>query len=189
MAVSEEMAMVETAKIAIQLGARSLSAEGSEAFVREAIALWDRLEAAPAVLPAGATYEFSSGDTTPAGRAARSKAGPSEYENVFDEVDGRLKLIAHIPGNSKADKTRNVALAVLFGHYLRGEEQVPSEIIRDTCADQGCFDQANFAQSLKGLKEKVAMNTKSGGGYDVKLTAPGRKAAKELVETLNQDSA
>lgn len=180
--------MTETAKIAIQLGARSLSAEGSEAFVREAIALWDRLEAAPADLPGPAAREFSTGDMASA-RSARPKAGTSEFENVFDEVDGRLKLIAHIPGNSKADKTRNVALAILFGHYLRGEEQVPSEVIRDTCADQGCFDQANFAQSLRGLKEKVAMNTKAGGGYDVKLTAPGRKAAKELVETLNQESA
>jgi hypothetical protein len=77
---------------------------------------------------------------------------------------------------------------VLFGHYLRGDEQIPSETIRDACADQGCFDQANFAQYLKSLKEKVAMNTKPGGGYDVKLTAPGRKAARELVELLDRES-
>jgi hypothetical protein len=176
--------MTQPARISIQLGTRSLSAEGSEAFVREAIALWDRLGLAadPALGPGDNTLPAAQVTTSSGGAALQ---GGLEFENVFDQVDGRLKLIADIPGTSKAEKTRNVALAVLFGHYLRGDEQVPSEIIRDACSDQGCFDQANFAQSLKGLKEKVAMNTKAGGGYDVKLTAPGRRAARDLVTTLN----
>jgi len=179
--------MAETAKIAIQLGVTSLSAEGSEAFVREAIVLWDRLSAATS----GATGANLSDEIPPASKEARASgrtsSGTSDFENVFDEVDGKLKLIAHVPGTSKADRTRSVALAVLYGHYLRGEEQIPSEVIRDACADQGCFDQANFAQYLKSLKEKVAMNTKPGGGYDVKLTSPGRRAARELVEGLNRE--
>jgi hypothetical protein len=179
--------MTDTAKISIQLGTRSLSAEGSEAFVREAVAIWDRLESMADRPSAQASAATDSGPVTSA-RGSPSPASGGQFENVFDEVDGRMKLIAHIPGTSKAEKTRNVALAVLFGHYLRGNEQVASEIIRDACADQGCFDQANFAQALKGLKEKVAMNTKSGGGYDVKLTAPGRKAARELVDVLNREA-
>jgi hypothetical protein len=179
--------MVETAKISIQLGSASLSAEGSETFVREALGFWDRLSAsAPtSVGPAlGSGAQSQSGRE--AGHIAASPDATAEFENVFDQVDGKLKLIAHVPGTSKADRTRNVALAVLYGHYLRGDEQIPSEIIRDACGDQGCFDQANFAQSLKSLKEKVAMNTKPGGGYDVKLTSPGRRAARELVEGMNR---
>jgi hypothetical protein len=182
--------MSDAAKISIQLGAMSLSAEGSEAFVRDAIQLWDRLSASAPTehrTPAGAHTADDAGGSMITNRApGGASSAAAEYENVFDRVDGKLKVIAHVPGSTKADKTRNVALVVLYGHYLNGEEQIPSELIRETCSDQGCFDPTNFAQYLKGLKEKVAMNTKPGGGYDVKLTAPGRKAARELVETLDR---
>ena len=47
-------------------------------------------------------------------------------------------------------------------------------------ADHDLFDTRD-AQ----LKSRIVMNVKHGGGYDVKLTAPGRKEAKELVEQLN----
>ena len=72
-----------------------------------------------------------------------------------------------------------------MGIIWRVQIRIPSELIRDACTEHGCFDSANFAQHLKALKEKLVMNTKAGGSFDVKLTAPGRKAAKEFVEGLN----
>jgi len=165
-------------KASIQYGSVSLSAEGEDNFVNQFFSDWQHLLAEAPPLAAGESKDAKA--------LAGSKGDPVQtYENVYDRVDGKLKLIGHISGSNKAEKTRNTALAVLYGHYLDGSEQIPSEIIRDACTDQGCYDSTNFASYLKALKEKIAMNTKSGGGYDVKLTAPGRKAAQEFVEALN----
>lgn len=166
-------------KIILQRGTTVISVEGDNAFIEKTLSNWKHLLDAPQ--PPTATVAAASG-TTP---AKPGGAGIAQYENVFDTVDGKIKLIHSMPGSNKADKTRSTALSLLFGYYIEGNEQIASELIREACVDQGCFDQGNFASNLKGLKEKVAMNTKAGGGYDVKLTAPGRKAAKELVESLN----
>lgn len=172
------------AKIAMQNGPFSMSAEGSEAFVREVLEKWESLALKPQAASDPAT-PANSGIMDPAPPKATGGVSIDSFENVFDRVDGKLKIIAQMPGSSKADKARATALVCLFGHYLEGSEQIPSEIIRDACTDQGCFDSTNFSKHLKSLDEKVVMNTKSGGSYDVKLTAPGRKAAKELVEEIN----
>lgn len=174
------------AKISIQHGATSLSAEGSEAFVKEAMQLWDKLVEHPA--PAFITQQSASPPETAATTAPKSSSGTglAEFENVFDTADDKLKIIAPISGKSKADQTRKVALLTLFAHYLDGKEVIPSELIRSACVDQGCYDSTNFAGYLKSLKSFVVMNTKSGGQYDIKLTAPGRKAARELADELQK---
>jgi len=165
-------------KVTLQRGTTMISVEGDNAFIDKTLTSWKHLLDAPQAAPS-ATQPQNKPTTKPAG------AGIAQYENVFDTVDGKIKLIHAMPGSNKADKTRSTALSLLYGHYIEGSEQIPSELIREACVDQGCFDQGNFASNLKGLKEKIAMNTKAGGGYDVKLTAPGRKAAKDLVEGLN----
>jgi hypothetical protein len=108
-----------------------------------------------------------------------------EYENVFDFADEKLKIISNIEGKNNAERTRKTCLTLLFGKSLLGEDVIQSEELRNACADQGCYDSNNFAQYLKSLGNLVVMNTKTGGGYTVKLTAPGRKTAKDMVEQLN----
>lgn len=177
---------MEVVKVALQSGSVSLTAEGREEFVKEVLGMWKELSSIPSKLTASQLATEQKVDQQKAnGYPSDSDSKISQYENVYDKVDGKLKIIGHMPGTNKSDKTRSTALVVLFGYYLDGVEQIPSEIIREACTDQGCFDSGNFAKHLKGLAEKVVMNTKAGGGYDVKLTAPGRKAAKELVEELN----
>lgn len=183
---------MEPSKIAIQQGPLSLSAEGSEDFVRDALDFWKEFLAgsgqSPEIIEPQPVHNAEAPRTS---QEAHSPAAPARngsvnaYENVYDTVDDKLKIIAHVPGSNKAEQSRNVALVLLYGYLLRGEEQTPSEAIRQACVDQGCFDSPNFAQHLKGLKSRVVMNTKPGGGYDVKLTAPGRRDAKDLVESLN----
>jgi hypothetical protein len=174
---------VDQAKISIQHGGTALTAEGSEAFVKGAMELWDKLIAVPVTPPLVVTSLAQPNATGPA--AAETQAdGFSQYGNVFDVADDKIKIIAHITGKSKAEQTRKVALLILFANYLKGAELVPSEMIRNACVDQGCYDSTNFAGYLKGLKSSVVMNTKSGGQYDIKLTAPGRKAARELADAL-----
>jgi dihydrodipicolinate synthase/N-acetylneuraminate lyase len=107
----------EAAKISIQMGDVSLSAEGSETFVREAMTMWDGLaNVASQSLDHGAGVVPEASNGQPPALARDPANGTAQYENVYDEVDGRLKLIAHMSGTSKADKTRNVALVELYGH-------------------------------------------------------------------------
>ena len=173
-------------KLSMQFGSSQFAAEGPEDFINAMLEKWAELASNNAIPAASAQASSASHSIDP---QSNSPDPQIQFENVFDQVDGALKIIAHIPGTNKAAKTRNTALALLYGQHLRGEATTTADSIRDACIDQGCYDSSNFASHLKGLKEKVAMNTKAGGGYDVKLTAPGRKAAKEFVEQLNNGLA
>lgn len=170
-------------KLSFQIGSAQFAAEGAEAFIWKALSEWKALIEKPEL--AQSAVQSAQTHIPQGSKAQGAQAGLTQYENVFDEADGLLKIIAHINGKNNADRTRDVALVLLYGHYIRGQDTVAADAIRQACQDQGCLDSSNFAAHLKGLKEKVVMNTKQGGGYDVKLTAPGRKAAKELVESIN----
>jgi hypothetical protein len=174
-------------KVELRVGGSALVAEGPEAFVTSTLENWRSFFEGTQPLEAAVGSTAATQQTN--GTAATANGGGSQkYENVFDYADGKLKIICHVPGNNKAELTRSTALIYLYGRLIGGVEPTPSEEIRQACMDQGCYDPANFAQYLKGLKSRVVMNTKSGGGYDVKLTAPGRKDAKELVEKLNEQA-
>lgn len=173
-------------KIMMQFGSAQFSAEGAEAFINKMFERWSEMLNGTAGTLATSVLS-SQKESTVGSNGASQKL--EYFENVFDEIDGKLKIIAHMPGSNKAEKTRNTALAALFGNHMRGQQTTSADDIREHCQDQGCFDSSNFASHLKGLKDKIAMNTKSGGGYDVKLTAPGRKAAQTLVENLNNEAA
>lgn len=172
-------------KLSMQFGAANFSAEGTQEFVNSMLNKWVQLstDSTFAVMPSP-----SQGASKVAGNAKPDSATALQFENVYDEIDGELKIIAQMAGDNKATKTRNTALVLLYGNYLRGQQTTTADDIRAACVDQGCLDAGNFSSHLKGLKEKVAMNTKAGGGYDVKLTAPGRKAAQELVEKINNEA-
>ena len=178
---------MSVSKVTMQFGAAQLSAEGTDQFINNMLDKWTGMlsgsEAAALAKP------VVTG--SPDGGIASSNPSNSlaAYENVYDELDGKIKVIAHMPGNNKADKTRSTALVVMFGNHMKGQSTTSADEIREHCQDQGCLDSSNFASHLKGLKDKIAMNTKTGGGYDVKLTAPGRKAAQALVEKINNETA
>lgn len=176
--------------MALSIGTNTFEVSGSEQFVQK---MFDQY-AKPWVENA-TTFPGSGEDGTGSSaraslpRPADKSAGSSnvtDYENVFDFADDELKVICDVGGSNNAEKTRRTALTYLFGQSLLGETIVQSEQIRAACSDQGCYDSANFAQYLKSLKNKVVMNTKAGGGYAVKLTAPGRNEAKTLVAELNE---
>lgn len=170
------------AKIAMQFGSSQFSAEGNEEFVQKILTQWVSLFEKN---PQPPTSVYNGHEGPPTGAKGNTENPTLRFQNVYDELEGSLKIIANMPGENKASKTRNTALVLMYGRYLLGDQTTSAESIRDACIDQGCYDGSNFASHLKALKEKVAMNTKPGGGYDVKLTAPGRKAAHDFVENLN----
>lgn len=170
-----------TVKVHLEIKGAVVSAEGDQAFVEVTIERWKHL------------LEWEMECTGPVATQPRELANvpnpgadPSwQYDSVFAMHNDRIKIIATIPGSSKAEQTRNVALLLLYGEHLRGADEVTAESIKDACVDQGCYDNKNFASHLKSLKPKVVMDPKPGGDYTVKLTAPGRKSVKEMVERLN----
>ncbi len=168
-------------RIMLQRGSVIVSAEGAEDFVNATIEKWGHL-----LEFGGATEAPGREGRADPKRATQSNTDPAaEYENVFDVHDGRLKIIQSMPGSSKAEKTRNTALTLLYGEFLSGNETISAEQLKGACVDQGCYDPSNFASHLKGLKERVVLNPKPGGDYTIKLTAPGRRAAQELVAEFN----
>lgn len=173
-------------KIHLEHAGNIVAAEGEADFVKDFINEWKHL--------LGATSEASkpqhAQENSPSAKhvATGPKGGQSPdeaYENVFALHNEKLKVIANLPDSSKAETTRIASQVLLYGEYLRGNETVSAESIKAACLDHGCYDSRNFASHLKSLKSKVVMDPKPGGDYLVKLTAPGRKAAQELVSQLN----
>ena len=172
-------------KIHLEHAGNVVAAEGEVEFVKDFIDEWKHLLQATSE----ASKPKSTQEDPPSKHVAASPKGgqsPDEaYENVFALHNEKLKVIADLPSSSKAEATRVASQALLFGEYLRGNESVSAESIKAVCLDHGCYDSKNFASHLKSLKSKVVMDPKPGGDYSVKLTAPGRKAAQELVRQLN----
>lgn len=158
-------------------------------FVREFVDEWKHLLEGGIQVDPAVSVGTSSKSTTDKPDATKKGGGPDElFENVFAKHNEKLKVIADITGGSKAEVTRSATLVLLYGEYLLGNEEVSAESIKAVCVDQGAYDNKNFAANLKTLKPKIVMDPKPGGSYTVKLTAPGRKFAKEFVEGLNQQA-
>lgn len=175
---SGKMEALVNAKIHLEANGAVVAAEGSEDFIAGVIDRWSYLLAEQVSTPPSVEAKRT--------RAEKSAESPEHsYDSVFARHNDKLKIIAHMPGNSKAEATRNTALVFLFGEFIAGKDEVSAEQIKAACLDQGCYDNKNFATHLRSLKPKVVMDPKPGGDYTVKLTAPGRKFAKELVEQLN----
>jgi hypothetical protein len=111
---------------------------------------------------------------------ANQKESLSSYPNTFSEINGKLKIVSEIPGNSLKSKMVNAAILYCYGSKLLGDDQVSSKEIRLICEEHGCLDSANFATALKDKTIFLSDGVK-GGNKDVKLTFQGEKKAKELL--------
>lgn len=173
-------------KIQLANGSSSILAEGDVDYVEKFIKEWKHL-----VEDEGHNETVSQENDKSDSSLVVHGQCPNElsrYENVYAYYGEDFKIIATMPGGSKAEKSRNCTLVLLYGEYLVKNEMVSVEKIRDLCIDQGCYNSTNFSKILKSLDNNIVYNSKQGGDYDVKLTAPGRKAARELVEKINQSN-
>ena len=105
------------------------------------------------------------------------------FENVLAFDDGEVTVIADIPGKNSKTKTVNAALLYLFGKDSLGEAKASFKEIRQVCTEHGFLDSPNFAQYLKSEKSRFIVSGK-GQSQEVKLTVPGKKAARDLAEEL-----
>ena len=176
-------------KIHLEHAGNVVAAEGEAEFVKDFIDEWRHLLEVTSEASKPEPALENSPSAKHIATSPKDNQSPDEaYENVFALHNEKLKVIADLPSSSKAETTRVAAQALLYGEYLRGNESVSAESIKAVCLDHGCYDSKNFASHLKSLKSKVVMDPKPGGDYSVKLTAPGRKAAQELVSQLNDQA-
>lgn len=114
------------------------------------------------------------------------------YENKDDKYiaagvyhidsDGEISILKKIPGSSKAEKTKNIALIVL---YIKKDKVQGKEII-PICEKHACYDQGNFSAIFKNEKTNIVRKG-NGQSWTLELTQPGEEAAINLLEEMAND--
>lgn len=100
---------------------------------------------------------------------------------AIDNEDGTVTILKRVPGKNNSEKTKNIALIVLFA---KGENtRIQGSEIRKLCEKQKCYDAKNFASTFKRDMSNFIMKGK-GQSWTLELSIPGRDNAKELLESL-----
>jgi hypothetical protein len=100
---------------------------------------------------------------------------------VFDIDDGKVRLIAHVPGNSGRAQTLNAYVVQgLISLLSSGKAMFDDKDARQLCKDGGFHDEANHSAHLKALGRNVTGSKQNGW----KLTTPGEEKAAELVREM-----
>ena len=117
------------------------------------------------------------------------KAGITEEQDKYikkgiyaiDSEDGTITILKKIPGKNNAEKTKNIALIVLFA---KGEnEKILGSEIKRLCEKQKCYDAKNFAAIFRRDISNFIIKGK-GQSWTLELSIPGRDNAKELLESF-----
>lgn len=180
--------MTEKAKFHYSAQDGILELEGSEEFVSkhfESLTDIVRVMARHLTVEQKSESNGTSTDIPVPSAAEPVQEGPSiesisNYLNVYSEINGKLKIVAEIPGSTKKLQMTNAALIYCYGAALMGDEQVSSKEIRETCEEHGCIDSPNFAKIFDDKTVFLSDGIK-GGAKQIKLTFQGRKKAKELL--------
>lgn len=99
-----------------------------------------------------------------------------------DAEDGQISILKKIPGGSKSEKAKNIALIVL---YIRKSKILGKEII-PICEKHNCYDSSNFSAIFKNEKANI-IRKGNGQNWTIELTQPGEEAAVELLEGMLND--
>lgn len=100
---------------------------------------------------------------------------------AIDSEDGTVTILKKVPGKNNAEKTKNIALIVLFA---KGEnEKIQGSELKRLCEKQKCYDSKNFAATFKRDMSNFIMKGK-GQSWTIELSIPGKDNAKELLESL-----
>ena len=99
-----------------------------------------------------------------------------------DAADGSISILKKIPGANKTEKTKNIALIVLYvkDSRIQGKELIP------LCEKHACYDSNNFAATFK---KDISNFIRKGSGqnWTIELTKPGEEAALALLEEMVDD--
>lgn len=134
----------------------------------------------------GINTSVEPSDTTKEEIKEETKNNPDKYVEAgvyhIDAADGSISILKKIPGNSKAEKMKNIALIVL---YIRKGKILGKDII-PICEKHNCYDGSHFAFTFNSEKTNMV---KKGTGKDwtLELTQPGEEAVLALLEEMADD--
>ena len=100
----------------------------------------------------------------------------------IDSDDETISILKKIPGGTKAEKVKNIALIVLHikKGKIQGKELIP------ICEKHACYDSSNFSSTFKNEKTNI-IRKGTGQTWTLELTQPGEKAALALLEEMAND--
>ena len=108
------------------------------------------------------------------------------YPNVID-YDGETINLLKVDGKSNSAKTKSLAFTYLWAKGKFDNNPVLTKEIQEQCVEHGCYD-GNFSTVLKKIDKSFVVLKGVGKSQTIKLTAPGRRHAKELITSLNEES-
>ena len=116
--------------------------------------------------------------------AKRLGVALEKLESLFDFTRDPFGLHAvTVPGTSKGEKTRNVALLAASRSYLAmGSWTADWQEVKSLCIDHNCYDQTNHAVLLKRGAGTLFKAVDAGKAID--LSSDGIKRAEEMLKGL-----
>lgn len=177
-------------RITLSIHEGKLEIVGSEDFVAKQVDRFEDLIKQLFASPQPPQPRFTDREVSPNPNGAASRAdlgaGLGDYPNVFAVHDDKIQITKDLPGPTIYKKMLAAAELYALASSLRGTEEVPFEEIRNVCREHGCLDSDNFSPTIKKEKELFTFGGKRGSpNQTLKLTVPGKKAARELAKQLN----
>jgi len=178
----------EITKVNISIGDCVLEFSGSEAFVQKQIDEFKGLiHGKLKPVKAGKQKGKKNGGEPDKDDDSTKDSTFDKYPNVID-YDGDTINILKIDGKNNADKTKNLCFIHLWAREKFNKNPVPTKEIRKQCETHGCLDVPNFSTTLKKIDKRYVVVKGKGKSQTIKLTSPGRNQAKEIIESLNEES-
>lgn len=188
------------ASISINLREGSIIISGSETFVEKNIQpIFDFVKnnylpfpSMPSDAPASPpSSDISVKDNSTESETTNNKIIPTTEDDKYikagiyhiDPDDGSISILKRVPGNSKAEKTKNIALIVL---HIR-KSKVSAKDIIPICEKHACYDSSNFSATFKNEMTNFVRKG-SGQNWTIELTQPGEDAALALLEEMSNDT-
>jgi hypothetical protein len=116
--------------------------------------------------------------------AKRRSVSEEKLAGLFDfSLDPFSFAPLHVTGANKGERTRRVALMVAGRSFLAtGKWTADWAEIKAMCTHQNCYDQANFASTLKASKGSIFKSVEVQGS--VELSSAGTDEAEKLMASL-----
>lgn len=172
------------AEVSIDASKGALTVRGDQAFVVETLEkykfVFENVPKSQPLQAKSAPHEETS-DTS--GNAAKSSSALEAFPNVYDIDGDNISILISPPGNNLTAQARALILLYLYARYRTGTEPVPGDALKEQCKVHACLDPKNFSGHLKSQKSLVTV-TGSNSSLTARLTVPGRKAAEELAQNL-----
>ena len=98
---------------------------------------------------------------------------------VHVDDDGEVSILQKIPGKSKSERMKRIALIVLFAK----NEKIIAKTLIPICEKHSCYDGGNFSTAFSN---DITNFIKKGKGkmWTLELTMPGRESAVALLDEM-----